>query len=65
MVCSVQDAPTGALSGSVNLSVKAGKGPKGVEVSVAVGPSSARAKYSPADLRKLATKQLALAEVAR
>lgn len=63
--CSLQDAPTSALSGSVNLSVKQGKGAKGMEVSVAVGPASARAKYSAADLRKLATKSLTLAEVAR
>lgn len=64
-VCSALDAPTSALSSAVNLSVKPGKGPKGVEVSVSVGSASARTKYSPADLRKLAAKKLALADVAR
>lgn len=62
---STLDAPTSALSGSVSLNVKQGKGPKGVEVSVKVGSASASAKYSPADLRKLAAKKLTLAEVAR
>lgn len=59
----LQDAPVSSLSSSINVSVS-GKG-KNVDVAVSAGSASVKAKYSAAALRKLATKELALVDVAR
>lgn len=60
---SVQDAPVSSLSSSI--SVKAAAKGKGVEVAVSAGGASAKAKYTAAELRKLAAKPLALQDAAR
>lgn len=61
--CSLKDAPVKSLSSSITLSAKPSA--SGVEVAVSAGGASAKAKYSAADLRKLANKPTALVDVAR
>lgn len=59
---SLQDAPTASLSKSVNLTVKSGKT---VDVDCSVGKASVKAKYAPADLRKLQATTTTLYDTAR
>jgi hypothetical protein len=57
------DAPAGSLGTAVKVAAK--PGPKGVEVSVSVGPASVSASYTPAELRKAAASPIVLQDVAR